>query len=65
MIRKIRHWRMMFHYCMALWHNRKFKELTIGRHCRKYTKQNGLNIKKSFVDDMHFPKAYKKQEGEE
>ena len=39
MIRNIKHLRMMFHYSMALWHSRKLKQLSIGKHCLEYKKQ--------------------------
>jgi hypothetical protein len=60
---------LSYHFKMFLWHNKqslehakKRTEIFMKKHPQMLQKQNGLNIEKSFIDDMHFPNAYKKQE---
>lgn len=65
----IRHLIMKYHYCMAMYYDKKFK-----KHCNKFTetfmkqypgmlqKQKGLNIKRMIIDEIHSERAYKTQE---
>lgn len=67
-----RHLIMCFYYQMAMHHDKQFKkyckkhtEIFMKKHSRMLQKQNGLNIGKPIIDEIHTEHAYIKQEDEE